>query len=906
MEDLDFGIDKSLNEFDEDFFTINKDKRNSTLNNKDIEQTFSKSSNDVLKERKIKSGYILNPFFITNENENKIFNIERKELYEKYGRIFIIRNKGNIDKEGLNKKYIETEKFYEFCSNYELIESNLKILNNKLHKRHTIILDEALLKIIDKTRKFQEKELVLPLIEINLENVKLYNEIYTKKFNLNEIKPLIVLYKYYNEEKIKKNNQEIVKKIRNWEESEYWTSEYNCNINMTNRFNTRKFQFKEKLKENIASIICNNQKKINSTESMLTPKKENKDYIKNIYRKTIFTDISSTLQNKKYKLYKIPQVGNINKETITNIFLNINNDKILYSLFCHIILSKENCDLVLNNRKILEKMEKFFNSKYQIFLNYIMGYGWLCMYMEECIKKTRSKNTDRYVFEMDTANKLPVFPYCHEKIEENAYCILPIEKRILNSKENCHGLPMIMNYDGYGIDTQNNFKKKLNIFMIGNPEINILEGLEVYPNTKIWKNIAISGSIITACVPKKNPLMKICGEELLNETQTFTWFKNEYYNESDIDVMCNCKSVFSYIDKVKEISEILKINLQKINSNSEVKIEPFKSLHVSINSKYIREFMKEYGNEEEIIKKIDQPQIKEKFYFDYIDFKKKNNIKWRNVNKQNDLYETFYKIDSIDDLNVTIVSYEITKNQVYEDDSETYIYYNDIVKEDQKVNEEKNILLIKISENIKYKIKSNNMLHNIEIFRTRYEDFFSCVAKFHLPCVRGYYNGETTYLLPSCITAMMTYTNIDYKYFAGIKDPIDIINKYRMRGFGTLLNETEKKYVIKYNSEQNKWNGLFKIDKNQESKNKHLKYQMLDSEIYKPTKYIKQVKNAKYKSVMDIEYILTPNDINKYYKLKYNYTPGLIDYTKLEKINNDGTIKPFAKWTIEASFEDLK
>ena len=47
--------------------------------------------------------------------------------------------------------------------------------------------------------------------------------------------------------------------------------------------------------------------------------------------------------------------------------------------------------------------------------------------------------------------------------------------------------------------------------------------------------------------------------------------------------------------------------------------------------------------------------------------------------------------------------------------------------------------------------------------------------------------------------------NLDYKYFSGSKDPIDIINKYRMRGFGTLLNEKEKIKLIEYSKNVQQW-----------------------------------------------------------------------------------------------------
>ena len=69
-------------------------------------------------------------------------------------------------------------------------------------------------------------------------------------------------------------------------------------------------------------------------------------------------------------------------------------------------------------------------------------------------------------------------------------------------------------------------------------------------------------------------------------------------------------------------------------------------------------------------------------------------------------------------------------------------------------------------------------------------------------------------MTPSCISAHLTYMNIDYKYFAGSKDPIEIINKYRMRGFGTWLNKNEIATYMKYSSMVPFWNNLFNINLN--------------------------------------------------------------------------------------------
>ena len=46
---------------------------------------------------------------------------------------------------------------------------------------------------------------------------------------------------------------------------------------------------------------------------------------------------------------------------------------------------------------------------------------------------------------------------------------------------------------------------------------------------------------------------------------------------------------------------------------------------------------------------------------------------------------------------------------------------------------------------------------------------------------------------------MMIGLNMDYKYVHGIKNPIQIINKYEKRGFGTILNKTEAMGYTAYN-----------------------------------------------------------------------------------------------------------
>jgi hypothetical protein len=142
------------------------------------------------------------------------------------------------------------------------------------------------------------------------------------------------------------------------------------------------------------------------------------------------------------------------------------------------------------------------------------------------------------------------------------------------------------------------------------------------------------------------------------------------------------------------------------------------------------------------------------------------------------------------------------------------------------------------SDNYKVRISAPQLTRDFELFPVFKDDFMSTVANFHMPCVRAYYNGETVYMTPSFVSAHMTFMNIDYKYFAGSKDPLNIINKYRMRGFGTWLNKNEIETYIKYTYAISFWNSMFKIDPG----HKHTYYKCLgplklNHNLFKPRRF---------------------------------------------------------------------
>jgi len=133
------------------------------------------------------------------------------------------------------------------------------------------------------------------------------------------------------------------------------------------------------------------------------------------------------------------------------------------------------------------------------------------------------------------------------------------------------------------------------------------------------------------------------------------------------------------------------------------------------------------------------------------------------------------------------------------DNFKFHIYENDTIKDP------------KYNENIKYNVTSPYLTRKFEIFRIRY-NFLATTSRFHLPCVRGYYNGEKVYLIPSAISALLTNICIDYKYFAGVRSPFEIILKYNFRGFSLILNKKEMIKLVEYIKNTEKWSKLYKVD----------------------------------------------------------------------------------------------
>jgi hypothetical protein len=184
----------------------------------------------------------------------------------------------------------------------------------------------------------------------------------------------------------------------------------------------------------------------------------------------------------------------------------------------------------------------------------------------------------------------------------------------------------------------------------------------------------------------------------------------------------------------------------------------------------------------------------------------------------------------------------------------------------------------------------------------------NAVSQFHLPCVRALYNGTNVYMTPSCISAHLTYMNIDYKYFAGTKDPIEIINKYRMRGFGTWLNEEEIKDLMNYSTHVPCWSNFYGTNVKVINDNLGALYmthklfhpRMINADEYYDAPPV-SLENG-YNDLCKGDIINNITDLETSLKNKYNYHKINIDMSNFCIINAEGYIQPLKKWVIDAYY----
>jgi len=779
--------------------------------------------------------------------DGSVKDLSIEDIYKNFGRVLVLCSDTSNKTKGVGQ--------FE-ALNYTLIPMPVSIIKNTFIKNFLHLLDyEYLNKEYNIDRKFfscvDQKELVLNLTNIDIKDFQSFDMQFNGVCNFKDyiVSTLLDDYMSYSStNEVMRYNR--INMLQTMNERTYWSLYSNCRLNISLQFMQRGFNLHltQRLEnEQIKSII----QKINKYSI------EDDNYLNYLYRKQTYVDAASNLKEKGYKLYRItsnPICSSINIDTF-NKFIDENiymNDKEFYFLVMNLLSSKELCHLVINNKTLLLKLKNYsFYTKYYYVFKYLLGYAWITMYLEESIKKKNIVGTDRFIFDIDTACLLPETPGTKEDIiKSSAYLPVLVSSQLYNLYDNIMGVePRIREQIRYGVADKETFLFRFGQFLTGTNKFSLFENLD-------WSNIAVSGSLIACCLPNFNPLMLnfMTKAEITCNSDKFVNYINEYYRDADIDMLCNLDGS-AFIDKVYYVVSTIESNIKKFIEISKiagydkdllVTVKPVKTVAVIINVDFIRKYIlaeleakgMSYG---EIVTDINNLKVKQAIYPFYLKYKKQKNLDFYSdpSNKDiwtNEIYAPEFDIVSVEQLQIVFArtkkdradeaaqaktepkpepEEESTDDLVSDEDKEFETKTEPKVEDEEipSLINEANVLFI-INENLKYKIASPFMPHSIEAFKIRFNDYFGTVGSFHLPIVRGFYDGSTVKMTPSCISACMTMINIDYKYFAGSKDPIEIINKYRCRGFGTILNDKEKVRFFEYNNLIEKWKNIYSIKLN--------------------------------------------------------------------------------------------
>jgi hypothetical protein len=365
--------------------------------------------------------------------------------------------------------------------------------------------------------------------------------------------------------------------------------------------------------------------------------------------------------------------------------------------------------------------------------------------------------------------------------------------------------------------------------------------------------------------------------------------------------MFMAKTDYEFVDNVHHFYEQIVLNLCKFNQQyiepSNIKLNLNKIGYLFVSEEFINEnihfdeSIKFTNKINYIMENINEDHINDKFriYYEELCIIKYNNLVKDLTNEEIIQLKHSYP----DIFNIDGISFKIYINKKI----------NNFKKEE--FNTSLNKKDIDLVFTYKYNISSPYLDHNLELFPIKHNDFMSIVSGFHLPCVRGYYNGTNVYLTPSCISAHMTFMNLDYRYITGNKDPFDIINKNRIRGFGTWLNSKEKKLFKRYSTSIPFWSNIYDsanmfgvIDLN----DKFYKPRLYNESEFTNVQYVDTVDryyNAQVKPISSDHYYYAPEIIQKIFS---NYTSFHNIY---HSINSYGKIIPLKKWIIQSAWHQI-
>ena len=830
-----------------------------------------------------------------------------------------------------------------------------RLLYNNLHKKFCFevtpekIKEEFNIEIDDEDSKESKENniiKIIPMPELTKQQVQIYLSTFIDEVdNLDKYAEYLAIISYNqvspNKFQVKKHLEKLLE-----EQSSYWEDESNCGLTINDIFAKRKFNHDLITGTLTKDNDKNKSKQINNCIDKIN--RSDLNYLNGLTRSINTSEIISNSSS-----YWISKCANSTNEFCNQIYKQIPTEYLKYSFLCNMLCTRTHCHLILNNKELLIEAKPIFD-KYKAVFKYFIGYAWLTFRQEEGSKKSKITESDRIVFPIEAASLLPIYPFAHDDINQNPYASISLDKKLMDLSNNCLSMQQIRTNPEkyYGVCDFATFNKRINIFVNGSNKRGIMDKID-------WKHFAITGSAMTACGMKYNPLFDLyranpnSGEISDQEYATYLF---HYYNNSDIDLICNHKSIYDYLNATHEIisnleteynnkmklthvhtasiilsDELISSELEELSA---ILLEPDTTVSQASSSsptntsnngssKFIPVITVDY-----IKRNFSNEKIRGHFYAKYyLPWKTEQNEQIKNpasphTNKVNyPVYAEYLTPIPSSEFRIYTLDYEVDAKTFTHQDYEKY-YYGSMLEfgcTDPKK------LVCKLSESVRFQIKSPVMNRSWEIFKSRDSSFFSTVAKFHMGFVRAIYNGNTVLCLPSFISAMMLQISTDYKYFASVRNPIEIINKYRSRGFGIILNDDEKIHFAYYNSFKpdelehkyvnldelehksanpanpaNKWCDMYQVNiKNKKSIDAIFGAKGVNDVIFKPSKFFDGITDDCFKTVNFLHYDKASDAFD------YMYTPETKFLFQYKCINDSGTINPLNREIIKTAFDAI-
>ena len=784
--------------------------------------------------------------------------------YYKHAYVLAKRTNKSIPSEFYNLS-VPKDIYDTSVSNLLIHKVSIKLLKNKKHFIDFVILSNDQLNPFNIFNyELDSKNIVIPFYNIEYTNLLKYVEQYETTNTLENIYKVKVLDNYFKF--TKSPNLYLQSMIGNLEESNHWTHGYNCMFNMNSRFRDRKFFYSPNriVDKSIAEILRN---KINIDI------KSKKDYdFKELERDTI--DMKG-----EFKSYIMNNNNEFTNDDIVKLFKTL-DEKEKFMLFSNLLISKKYCHIVINNMEILEMMKSTIY-RFALLFRYLFSYAWIRFYIEENLKGKNVKTSDQFIFDINTASELPIFPFNYTCPKENPYMPLLVADKELKG-DNFIGID-ISDTVHHGLCNFDEFQTRMNIFTTRDKNKNLFQDVDF---NKL--NAVVTGSIMAACIHKEHPLTsRFIGPTLYDK---YLHYFDEHYCKSDIDIMFMIKDDFDFYDKVTEffnqiVVNICKFNESDVNTNA-IRLECNKTIYVFVTEEFINSIKDESMTLKYIEDHIEDSVVKDMFKKYYQPLIDKH-------------YDEFLKDFTPEE----VESIKSKYSEIFSSKNEKVSIYINRKKQPNTFHKD-----INMETTFKYKITSPYLNHPFELFPSKFEDPFALVSNFHMPCVRAYYNGTNVFMTPSYISSHMTFMNIDYRYVTGTRDPMNILNQYRMKtGMGTFINTVEKQYMEAYCNEVEFWNKLYsntevvKVMGAQSITNKLFKPRLTHPSYYNDCIWIDY--NNHYTNDLNItknkKYDTTREIISRFNCIEINE----INYSALRTINTDGMIVPVKKWIIGATWD---